>query len=212
MYLFEHSCFIPKTDKCFSFEVWVSLVNIHRVEYNIYAVDITTMLRNSKANRIARNVWFATMHSQKTHWHVNNVLIYLMISSTALDWNIACHRGTVTNRIDACRWGNVHSQNVDDVVIARYGFHRDNFLNGNECAGLSSLGILFFHLYHHDLSLYHHSDTWRFLFHHPRDQSSASPPTRFLFRVVWCHTRRILDLRDGTCDVSIFVAKIAFFI
>lgn len=144
------------------------------------------MLRNLKANRIARNVWFATMHSRKTHWRVNNVLIYLMISSTALDRNIACRRGTVTNRIDACRWGSVHSQNVDDVVIAECGFHRDNFLN--ECAGLSgsSLGILFFHLYHHDLSLHHHpKDTWRFLFRHPRDQSSANrPPTRFFFRVV----------------------------
>jgi len=49
---------------------------------------------------------------------------------------------------------------MNDEVNRDVGLiHRDNFLNGNECVGLSgsSIGISLFHLYHRDLSLHHQS-------------------------------------------------------
>lgn len=128
----------PKRDKCFSFQAWVSLMNVHTEP------SITNMPSTSRQCCVTQKQ--TELHAMSDsrrctrgkYWRVNNVLIYLMISSTVLDRNITCRRETVTNRIDAYRWENLYSQNVGDVVNTRCGFHRDDFLN--ECVG-SSFGI-----------------------------------------------------------------------
>jgi len=91
--------------------------------------------------------------------------------------------------------------------------HRDNFLNGNECVGLSgsSIGISLFHLYHRDLSLHHQSrrthDVFSFVIL-VISQALVHPPESY-FELRWENSGFVgLEQRD----VSIFATEIAFFI
>lgn len=82
------------------------------------AVDITTKLRNPKQTD-SHAMSDPRDDALAGNTGVNNVLIYLMISSTALDRDIACRREAVTSRgIDG---ENLYTRETDDKVIALPG-------------------------------------------------------------------------------------------
>lgn len=208
--MFEHFCFISKRDKYFSFEVWVSLMNIHTESSITYMPSTSRQCCVTQKQTELHAMSDSRRCTRGKHWCVNNVLIYLMISSTMLDRNIV-YRETVTNRIDAYRWGNLYSQNVDDVVNTRCEFHRDDFLN--ECVGLSGV-VLRYSALTYITTICHYTVTRRtrgvcFSFVIPAiSQALVHPPDSYF--ELYGVTRRNLDLRDWNKRSKYFRHKSIF--